>query len=276
MAEPVWIGVGEKANANQDFDNKRLKEKGKECEKDKYYVPVNSDDLKEMLKPVRSNMHLHDLILKMVKLTGLISVTFKDLLIPGEGTGTGFIQRIRRVLGRCPCPECKDHTNTRRYAILSVATALHVLHEDPESCKSTIDVKFIRETVKMILDYDDKTKDPEKCPSLYGYRISDTDKDIDVNSDWCCIEFVSHKMDLVSDLEKTLTEFQDLQKTVYNYFKQDHKYKGHVIIIGHPHGLQKQLSFSKTMAERKPLKEVRDTQRWCRYKYDATTCQGFS
>ncbi|XP_059177429.1 uncharacterized protein LOC131956838 [Physella acuta] len=109
--------------------------------------------------------------------------------------------------------------------------------------------------------------------TVYGRRLADTDKERGDN-DWCFVECVTHDMDLVGKLEKTIKDFNDLQKKLYQQYKNN-KEKQLVVIVSHPHGGPKRISFGHTV-EKKSLKDVRENQNWCNYSYNTATCPGSS
>ncbi|XP_059177394.1 uncharacterized protein LOC131956810 [Physella acuta] len=47
------------------------------------------------------------------------------------------------------------------------------------------------------------------------------------------------------------------------------------VVVGHPHGMPKKISFG-VWDKKRTLKEVRDRQEWCRYSYTTPTCPGSS
>ncbi|CAL1544502.1 unnamed protein product [Lymnaea stagnalis] len=214
----------------------------------------------------RADDDLLKLIQCMKQLTGRIDIS-------GHRAGTGFIQRIRFVHGKCPCSvDCRD--SRYKYAILTVSTVVHIFDDKPD--RKDLLHEFVRkpETAQIILDYERDDDDLSCLPTLYGHRLLETDKDLGIDSDWCCLEFVSHELRLVEELNTSLTSYQELQGKVYQ------KYKGEsvnlVVLVGHPGRRPKQISIGKTIRKYKILKEIRDGQKWGRYYYDAPTEKGSS
>ncbi|XP_059177420.1 uncharacterized protein LOC131956833 isoform X2 [Physella acuta] len=174
--------------------------------------------------------------------------------------GTGFVEKIRRRRGSCPCPECKTENPRTEFAVFKVTTVLHVVPEQSQAENSVFE-----------LFCDDESEQGIK--KLYGRRLADTDKERG-NNDWCFVECVTHDVELISKLEQTIKEFNDLQKKLYQQYKNN-KEKQLVVIVSHPHGGPKRISFGQTV-EKKSLKDVRENQNWCNYSYNTATCPGSS
>ncbi|KAH9525828.1 hypothetical protein Btru_002490 [Bulinus truncatus] len=192
-----------------------------------------------------------------------------------SSTGSGLILRIRRQNSdKCPCHKCNGKI-VKPFAIITVTTVLHVFAENPDETKSFIAAEWKPKNVTVNLFYDNP--DIEQIKTLDGYRLLETDKEMDVDSDWCAIECVTHDMDLVVELEHVLNTYMDLQAKVYEAFSDLKSNDRLVIIIGHPHGGPKKISvgtYDKGKTE--VLKDVRNYQRWCRYNYNILTCCGSS
>ncbi|CAL1538324.1 unnamed protein product [Lymnaea stagnalis] len=194
--------------------------------------------------------------------------------------GTGFIQRIRLEHGICPCHECKDES--RKFAILTVSTVVHMFSDIELDHHNRYKINWNPKCVTMTLKYNYKNKYGTK--KIYGWKLLENDKDIDERMDWCCIEFVTHDLELVEELDRYVNKYQEKQATVYNKYK-DEKDVNLVVVVGHPHGGIKKVSIGKkwvTFQGGKKwgtfqgLKELRDTQRWGSYNYTTPTCPGSS
>ncbi|KAK6967434.1 hypothetical protein BgiMline_027250 [Biomphalaria glabrata] len=212
----------------------------------------------------------------MSSLTGMIIVEEINKTSHTTTTGSGFIHKIRRVNQKdCPCHECSRNGNQEKgFAILTVTTVPHVF--DKESKKALETGKIVEnwepKKTKVRLFYDEENE--ENKTFIYGYRLLETDKEINIHSDWCSVECVTHDMKLVQELEAKLNKYMELQGEIYRKAKEQTLNKL-VIIIGHPHGGPKMISVGEH-TNKKILKEVRNYQQWCSYEYDNITCFGNS
>ncbi|KAH9525829.1 hypothetical protein Btru_002492 [Bulinus truncatus] len=224
-------------------------------------------------KDYKSIEELPNLLKSMGQLTCHIHVKFKD----NSSTGSGFIQRIRRLnSGRCTCHECNGDV-IRSFAIVTVTTVVHVFDKNPKKSRKIFITEWNSKSTTVKLFYDSKSDDLKSLPVLDGYRMLETDKEIDLVSDWCAIECVTHDMELVNQLETDLNNYMDMQAKVYRKFSDLDRRDHVVIIIGHPHGGPKKISIGTFDPKNTEiLKDVRNYQRWCRYNYDVLTCEGSS
>ncbi|CAL1534051.1 unnamed protein product [Lymnaea stagnalis] len=251
---PYKNGVSEeeRITGNETFERKK-----EECTKNNHdsYIDVNDLSLSCLPANYQDGQILYFITLQ-ADLTGRIEFPCtnednKEMKI----RGTGFVQKIRPgKLSKCPCPECKGEFND--YFILTVTTVNHVVGENGNFRDATM----LLETTTSSF-------------TIYGNKISKTDRDEDSNEDWCAVEFISHEIDKVKELERTLENLKRTQGNLYEKFSGDENL---VVITGYPHGLKKQVSIGKLVKKKEILKEVRVGQEWCRYKYDATTCPGSS
>ncbi|CAL1541573.1 unnamed protein product [Lymnaea stagnalis] len=227
------------------------------CKKNNHdkYIDINDLSLKRLPENYQDSELLYFIMLQ-ADLTGRIEVT--NTVVNGELKvirGTGFVQKIRLgKLSNCPCPKCKGEYEV--YAILTITTVNHVVGTKDMFSNSTM----LLETSKQSF-------------TIYGNKIIKTDRDEDSNEDWCAVEFVSHEIDKVKELEITLENLKKKQGKLYKRYKDDVKL---VVITGYPHGLNKKVSFGELSGDKEILKEVRASQEWCRYLYNAITCPGSS
>ncbi|KAK6967438.1 hypothetical protein BgiMline_027254 [Biomphalaria glabrata] len=190
--------------------------------------------------------------------------------------GTCFLQKIRRL--KNVTGESSDR------AVFTFSTVYHVF--------SVIDGDFYKlqrnwkdYKVNVYLFYDTTVRDLfTKSPVLHKFRLLDTDKEEGIENDWCAIECevdcgqvceIGGKMvNLVDTLEAYLEDYKTKQKEIYDLVKNNKiKNDNLVIIVGHPHGLPKQVSVGRHFQDLKDEpKKVRNSQLWCRYYYDAPTC----
>ncbi|XP_055862107.1 uncharacterized protein LOC106074523 isoform X2 [Biomphalaria glabrata] len=260
-------------------DNKDLKQRWDECPKNghhKEYVSIKTfqnNPWTNIADKYKALVQLPEFLGCMTSLTGMILVKQDD----GTSTGSGFIHKIRRVsYGSCPCHICLQNKEVKKkvYAILTVTTVLHNFDENwdvaLESGVFSENWEPKNTTVRLFYDSNDEAHEI----FIYGYNLLETDKEINIHSDWCSVECVTHDMKLVQELETKLNKYMELQGEIYRKSKEL-SLNDLVIIVGHPHGGPKMISVgSPTKVE--ILKEVRNYQKWCRYEYDNITCHGNS
>ncbi|CAL1533023.1 unnamed protein product, partial [Lymnaea stagnalis] len=232
----------------------KFEDKYKNCTKNNHdrYIDINDLSLNRLPENYQESELLYFITLQAA-LTGRICVSENMERI--KKRGTGFVQKIRQgKLSKCPCQKCNGEYD--EYAVLTVTTVNHVVGENGSVRNAT-----------MLLET------PELSFTIYGNKISKTDRDEDNNEDWCAVEFVSHEIEKVQKIETTLKILKEVQGNLYDKYRHDATL---VVITGYPHGLTKKVSFGKLVGEKEILKEVRVGQEWCRYKYDAITCPGSS
>ncbi|KAH9525851.1 hypothetical protein Btru_002561 [Bulinus truncatus] len=203
-----------------------------------------------------------DLIKAMGELTGMIQISKRGH--KGFFPGTCFLQRIRTK-------------QSGQRAILTFTTVYHIFGYKGDSTYE-LTQELSENNTKVRLFYDDYGTEDQHCV-LDGFRLLETDKEVDIQNDWCAIECEIDNLNLIEKLEGLLKCFQEKQKEVYE-MSQRPEFKNHldkkiVIIVGHPHGEPKQVSEGYWI-EKKIAKEVRNGQRWCKYIYEAPTCPGNS
>ncbi|CAL1538328.1 unnamed protein product [Lymnaea stagnalis] len=230
--------------------------------------PAHSFSGSELPGSLGKDNELCKLIKNMIKLTGKIECQDDD-----DSWGTGFVQKIRFKLGKCPCLICKGEVSEKKFAILTVSTVVHILDDSPDREDAFHVVSQKIEEVGMTVHYKQ-----ERFIQLYGSKLLETDKDLGIERDWCCLEFVTHKLREVKKLNTILTKYQELQGKVYQRYKDGSE--NLVVVVGYPspkpNPNPKQISIGKITREYEPLKEIRDGQRWGRYYYDAETDHGCS
>ncbi|KAI8739356.1 acidic repeat-containing protein isoform X2 [Biomphalaria glabrata] len=262
-------------------NNVELKKRLDSCKKKKYHKEFitmetfQSNPWTNIDDKYKAIVQLPKFLKHMSALTGMIVVKKQE----GTITGSGFIHKIRKVSGSdCPCHTCLLNTEPKKqvYAILTVTTVLHTFDKKwdvaLESGVFSENWEPKNTTVRLFYDTDDEAQET----FIYGYKLLETDKEINIHSDWCSVECVTHDMDLVQKLETQLEKYMELQGEIYRKSKEL-SLNDLVIIIGHPHGGPKMISVGKHKQFRvEILKEVRNYQQWCRYKYDNMTCPGNS
>ncbi|XP_013092208.2 uncharacterized protein LOC106075847 [Biomphalaria glabrata] len=207
------------------------------------------------------------------KLTAII-VTTKEK--NDDHLGTGFLQRI----------QIKNNSDGSQTAVLMFTTAYHVFSvketiKDEEKYKLARDWKSLKVRARLFYDQPGDICDEKKCLKLQNFRLLETDKEIDVDNDWCAIECEIKDTELlprVMELKTNLQAYQKRQKRLYEMSKRPEYQKVNlVVIVGHPHGQPKMVSIGRHYETSNAIaKEVRSGQRWCRYYYDAPTCHASS
>ncbi|KAI8739349.1 acidic repeat-containing protein isoform X2 [Biomphalaria glabrata] len=207
------------------------------------------------------------------KLTAII-VTTKE---PNDDhLGTGFLQRI----------QIKNNSDGSQTAVLTFTTAYHVFSKketikDEDRFKLAQDWRFLNVRARLFYDKPGDICDEKKCLKLQNFRLLETDKEIDVDNDWCAIECEIKDTELlprVMELKHNLQTYQAMQKRLFEMSKRTEYQKINlVVIVGHPHGQPKMVSIGRHYVTSNAIaKEVRSGQRWCRYYYDAPTCKASS
>ncbi|KAH9525832.1 hypothetical protein Btru_002497 [Bulinus truncatus] len=232
---------------------------------------------------IRTN--LHTFLGKMSDLTCLLILKSNKRV---KYCGAGFVLKIKmKTDSQCPCPRQHEHVQTD-HAIVTVSTAYHVFNT-MEGRQVTYEKAYEiwgKYKQEVYLDYngpDRQLQDFLNCedlPTLYGHRLIETDKDLDLDSDWCAAEFVTHHPSVIDRLVGTVSEYQSELAKLYK-MSLDYGDLGLVVIIGHSHCWAKRISVGRTWEfetgkHKEVLKEIRDHQTWCRYYYDALTCPGSS
>ncbi|KAK0047528.1 acidic repeat-containing protein-like isoform X2 [Biomphalaria pfeifferi] len=260
-------------------NNQHLQSRLKVCPKEKYHkdfisiADFETDPWRFLENKFKAIDDLPDFLKYMSALTGQIIVERDGRRV----VGSGFIHKIRRGTPTyCPCHVCLEKQETKKqvYGILTVTTVIHnFVKKLAEAIKTRVfSENWDSKNTKVRLFYDEENE--ENKTFIYSYKLLETDKEIDIQSDWCSVECVTHDMKLVQELEAKLDKYMELQGEIYRKSKEL-SLNDLVIIIGHPHGGPKMISVGKNISI-EVLKEVRSYQKWCRYEYDNMTCHGSS
>ncbi|XP_059155562.1 uncharacterized protein LOC131940781 [Physella acuta] len=230
-------------------------------EKHPYYFTVfdvETKALTELCKGFNFSEDDRQLFLTQARLTGRILIK----LSPDEyRCGSGYLQKIRPAKDfNCPIPSCKEKKKHHAWWILTVTTVFHVVPSQQDVEK--VEFEF----------FYDEDLNQDKVKKAYGFRLIDTEKESG-QADWCSIECATDDEVLVNNLKQLITTLADLQKKSYKVYKD--KSPKPVVIASHPHSGPKRLSFGRVVRE-ESVKEVRESQNWCKYFYDTPTCPGSS
>ncbi|KAH9525849.1 hypothetical protein Btru_002558 [Bulinus truncatus] len=244
-------------------NDKPLEDSAKECTKNSHDKFFEIGQFKSKIPDHHSRHYKRDedlvkLIQEMAKLTVHIEISNDKQF--STTFGSGFIQRARTQTGtQCPDDNCNQKANSVLHAwgVVTVTTVFHVVKTDLDAKKSLV-----------MINYD--SLDAEKL-YLTGYKLLETDKES--NFDWCALECVTHDVNLIARLIKMIDNYESLQKVTYGRYRGDKQKL--TVMVGHPHGGIKKVSFGFTKVKR-TLKEVRNTQDWCQYRHTAHSCPGSS
>ncbi|CAL1537226.1 unnamed protein product [Lymnaea stagnalis] len=171
-------------------------------------------------------------------------------------TGTGCVVHDVNVSNHpCRCIKCRKMAKKYDTEIIKtfsvyIATATHVVYDGEEAKKMTAE-----------LNYND---DGRKCiKRLYGVSLCDRS----VTGDACVVECVTCDEQLAKEIKTNLQSYHLL------YREYPRSYKPIVVIISHPHGKPKHISFG----EYRTLLFKRDGLITLKaIEYNATTCPGSS
>ncbi|KAI8739345.1 hypothetical protein BgiBS90_035499 [Biomphalaria glabrata] len=227
----------------------------KNCVKNRHEQFYSVQEFREKLpEKYTSDEELISQIAEMAKLTVRLRISCPDS--PNDRFGSGFIQRVRKARGKpCPCNgECDVHY------VITVTTVYHVVQSQNEAKKMEVLPSF------------DQEGEDENAETLQAYKLLETDIEFG-NYDWCAIECVTHSEELVKYFGDAIEALERLQKATYSKYKDDAE--KFVVMIGHPYGGPKKVSFG-TWSRKETLKEIRSTQDWCQYRHDTPSCPGSS
>ncbi|XP_013069376.2 uncharacterized protein LOC106056958 [Biomphalaria glabrata] len=256
---------------------KGIKKSESKCPKKDNHKSVYRKRLLHFNGDVTDNFVIDERIVTCIqtigKLTGMITVN--------SFPGTCFLQKIRRLKS-----EAGESTGR---AVFTFTTVYHVFGvRDDEVYKLVSEWKELK--VKVVLFYEtvDDFYNGKRCPRLKDFRLLETDKEEEIQNDWCAIEcevdcgrvceIDGDEKNMVDTLEAYLEDYKTQQKEIYDLIKNNTISTDNlVVIVGHPHGGPKHVSVGRhyPILKDEP-KKVRSSQLWCRYYYDAPTCEGNS
>ncbi|KAH9525830.1 hypothetical protein Btru_002494 [Bulinus truncatus] len=237
------------------------------CEKNvnhSKYLTVNNLDVIPV-PPQYRHQCLPTFLLHMQLLTVHIIVdTERGTVIDGSG----FVQRVDIKSGQsCPVDNCRLRNSEHEWG---VATVYHVVGTDIDA-KNSI-VSFFYD-----FDYDKISRNRRKLKKVKvakGVKLVQNDRD-EGEFDWACFHCVSHNTNLLKSLKTYLNIYKSLQGKLYQIYKTIPPPKL-VIIVSHPHGGPKKVSYGHLDRRKEIMKLVRSNQDWGRYYYTAVTCPGSS
>ncbi|KAH9512219.1 hypothetical protein Btru_041155 [Bulinus truncatus] len=198
---------------------------------------------------------IYQCIKGMIPLAVKLEMNLKENSVKA-GSGSLYISNDIPKYEKCPCLQCQDRQTAHPESeCLWITTALHVVEND-EQARAT----------KVIVDYDD---DDCQVIVLQGHRLVNKD----AQADRCILECFAHCSGLKDRVFKTRENVQVLENKLKTTFKDNCPNLG--VIISHPHGMPKMVSFGKITEKivvDNPCKDVQKTS----FKHNVPTCQGSS
>lgn len=262
------------------------------CEKNpghKNFIPVHSFTLHH-LPAIYRDEYLHNMILALSDITVRVDVRYTSLDRPDTypnsdrpypfagyrgsdmmRTGTGWLIRVNTYpvwenTGTCPCPLCKlSDTPQPKWAEICIRTAAHVVFDDAEGAHTTC--HFF---------YDSSDTDLHQVLAFQETICVQSN----IEGDWCDLTYVTHDLKLAKKLADLLNIYLRKHFTIAALFPRNYILPGYkndtehnlAVIISHPHGCSKQISFGR-VKERKLVSYDLDLSQ---YTYTTATCPGSS
>ncbi|BFZ18913.1 hypothetical protein BsWGS_21952 [Bradybaena similaris] len=218
------------------------------------YVPPNELSLEHLPANIR-DPKLLEFIKVEQQLTGLVKVKAVRHSRSAHLCGSCIVQKIEEIRKLRSYSDFEDEGEA--FYQVTVATVCHVIPTDEaaESC-----------TVQLF--YDNQNSDA-------GQKIMCGIKrhTVEVKGDWCALVCRTNDTKLVTLLRDLLTKYWALGCELQE--KYANTTVNLVIIVSHPHGGPKLVSFGE-MKDKTKKRQVRDGQEWCQYSYTAPTCRGSS
>ncbi|KAK6959103.1 hypothetical protein BgiMline_036577 [Biomphalaria glabrata] len=172
-------------------------------------------------------------------------------------TGTGRVWDVRKLTNEdevcCPCKACQSsETPTKTWGQINVITATHVVFSVSEAKRSTCRLGF----------------NSKGCEYV---EVEGVGKDgSDIFADRYLLTCVTHDVELVDRLRKSVDLYNDLCFKVFKKYYNTKDEDRLTIIVSHPHGCSKQISLGEWTAK---YEVSRGTTK---YSYTACTCPGSS
>ncbi|KAK6964368.1 hypothetical protein BgiMline_031591 [Biomphalaria glabrata] len=256
------------------------------CHKDHTKYVLANDLRLENLPEVYREPDLFDLIQCIAELTVRITVKFcsakrrkfwmgteaeypgyKDRGNESRLIGSGRICDVVKVENdemKCPCKDCKGANSEKRDVWnIHVFTATHVVYDSEEAVKSEVKIFYKKSDKKEQMFHGVKT--------IWSNALGDL----------CVLSCVTCDKTLATQLLQTIKQFNILWSRIRVNYKNDkkleyrqRKYKDRiVVIVSHPHGGDKSVSFDKL--ETRVGKRIYLDRGW-HLNYKASTCTGSS
>lgn len=174
-------------------------------------------------------------------------------------TGSGRVFHVAMKFNNCPCSSCKTSSiPNRKYWLISVATATHVVFDSSEAKFSKCHFSFDSDSSKSIV---------LECLKLEPVP--------DIEKDTCSLLCVTHDSEFAENLHKRIFDYYNLDRQVsvkYKDSRNDHRL---AVIVSHPHGCSKRVSIG-TWHERLETTSFGPDMADTKYIYNTCTCPGSS
>uniref|UniRef100_A0A2C9KUT7 Uncharacterized protein n=1 Tax=Biomphalaria glabrata TaxID=6526 RepID=A0A2C9KUT7_BIOGL len=159
----------------------------------------------------------------------------------------------RAAYTKCWCRKCKDSDSPSNvWWEFYVYTATHVVFDDIEANHTTL---------RLFYDRDDS-------PVVSVDKVSVVD--VNIKSDWCCLNCVTCDKNVGNKLMEMFKHFQNVWWKVWNKYKDSRSEHKINFIVSHPHGCSKKVSVGH-WKDRYKLGEDR-----FQFTYITCTCPGSS
>lgn len=182
-------------------------------------------------------------------------------------TGTGWLRDVTKF-GTCNCKTCSNSGSPETFgAEFTIRTATHVVFDYEEGVNTTIHFNF------------DDGISAGCCETVRTYSGA-IRVDSHVDGDCCDMTFVTHDKSEAERFAKMIADYRELHQKVWDSFppKSDAKDRPSgdgldlAIIVSHPHGCSKKVSFGLFKRRR----ECTIAGQFTKYIYTTATCPGSS
>ncbi|KAK0069076.1 hypothetical protein Bpfe_001258 [Biomphalaria pfeifferi] len=175
------------------------------------------------------------------------------------GSGSLYIAESQYE-STCPCDECKQSITGPKaeFRYIRVTTAKHVIGND-EAKKTRVWIGF------------EDDRDRSKIKYLLGHSLVRSDE----NADRCILECITHDLDLYNWVLKTRSDIRDLERRLKSRYGK--KCPNLAVIISHPHGVEKKISFGKiTNRYIRTQEDCGPDRQRTSFDHNVPTCKGSS
>ncbi|XP_059160725.1 uncharacterized protein LOC131944209 [Physella acuta] len=264
-------------------DELDLQTQWKNCQKNPGhvgFVPINKFSISDLPADYQDD-DLYEFTKALAFRTVRIAVNFTSVyrpeIVPGTGdpypgykyrgkksghTGTGnMISAPKKTdsYTTCPCPVCeKNNTPSKVWWEIEVATSKHVIFDDSEAKQASCRLWF-----------DD---DESPVVNIYGWKCN---VNRDPFFDEMKVYFVTHETEIINKLENMDLKYNCHLKTLYDKY-QTRDVNKMTIIVSHPHGCSKQVSFGNWVHKQAAKYAFVEMAALGKYTYTNSTCPGSS
>ncbi|CAL1533100.1 unnamed protein product [Lymnaea stagnalis] len=241
----------------------------KKCEKNPKhteFVPIKDFSHRKLPHPYNKDDMFDKLVAALGKL--VVKITYEGTSpnrpmeykkFKGNFVGSGNIifskTRERSLFSRCPCRDCRKDP-VEEWGEIKIRTAAHVVCDDDEASRA-----------ECLMYYDSENSDVIK---LQGIRVSQMNRQYDTAEIIC----VTHDVNLAYQLMYMIYDYKDYHTKLYKRYLTE-GVNNLVILISHPHGCSKHVTFGKKK-QCKVLEKLRSDIYVTKYYYDSHACPGSS